>query len=255
MRRFFITQHPTFGSYANPIKNRIEKSPYYYWWLALTLNDDYVELCSNPSSNRFKTNRVIQKVYEDFGDVRYEGDKHLAFTKWWRSKANETETKGEYLFAEPISVNKVMLVDDREIAIQAVEDESSLLIRVPKNMRRKQIDVSIDRIFAKELEFEKGRQVRNPNRSNARYHLTKPIKIENLKASFDVYEIQRLALMNEEKVDNKKLAKAIGLKVERRVKDEAYDAAYEARIVSVAISRKKKLAIDAIANVVEGKFI
>ena len=45
------------------------------------------------------------------------------------------------------------------------------------------------------------------------------------------------------------------LKVERRVKDEAYDAAYEARIVSVAISRKKKLAIDAIANVVEGKFI
>ena len=34
-----------------------------------------------------------------------------------------------------------------------------------------------------------------------------------------------------------------------------YDAAYEARLVSVAISRKKKLAIDAIANVVEGKFI
>jgi len=45
------------------------------------------------------------------------------------------------------------------------------------------------------------------------------------------------------------------LKVERRVKDEAYDAAYEARIVSVVISRKKKLAIDAIENVIEGKFI
>ena len=36
------------------------------------------------------------------------------------------------------------------------------------------------------------------------------------------------------------------MKVERRVKDEAYGAPYEARIVSVAISRKKKLAIDAI---------
>ena len=70
-----------------------------------------------------------------------------------------------------------------------------------------------------------------------------------------IYEIQKIALMNGEKVDNKKLAKAIGLEVECRVKDEAYDAAYEARIVSVAISRKKKLAIDAIANVVEGKFI
>ena len=44
------------------------------------------------------------------------------------------------------------------------------------------------------------------------------------------------------------------MKVERRVKYEAYDAACEARMVSVAISRKKKLAIDAIANVVEGKF-
>ena len=28
--------------------------------------------------------------------------------------------------------------------------------------------------------------------------------------------------MNEENLDNKKLAKAIGLKIERRVKDEAY---------------------------------
>ena len=36
--------------------------------------------------------------------------------------------------------------------------------------------------------------------------------------------------MNDVKVDNKKLAMTIGLKVERRVKDEAYDAAYEARI-------------------------
>ena len=172
-----------------------------------------------------------------------------------RSKVNETETRGEYLFAEPISVSKVMLIDTKDTAIEAVEDESSLLIRIPKNIRRKQIDIAIDRIFAKELEFERGRQVRNPNRSNARYSLTKPIKIENLKASFDVYQIQRLAQTNGEKVDNKKLAKAIGLKVERRVKDEAYDAAYQSRIVSVAISRKKKLAIDAIANVVNGIFV
>ena len=256
MRRYFITQHPTFGSYANPIRSKIETSPYFFWWLALTLNDEYVSLCESVSvQQKTQTDKQINQVYEDFGDVRYEEDKHLAFTKWWRSKANDTEIKGEFLFAEAISVSKVMLVDDRDTAIQAVEDESSLLIRVPKNIRRKQIDKAIDRMFAKEMEFEKGRQVRNPNRSNARYHLTKPIKIENLKASFYVYEIQRLAIMNDEKVDNKKLAKAIGLKVERRVKDEAYDAAYEARIVSVAISRKKKLAIDAIANVVEGKFI
>ena len=35
MRRYFITQHPTFGSYAKPIRSKIETSPYFYWWLAL----------------------------------------------------------------------------------------------------------------------------------------------------------------------------------------------------------------------------
>ena len=185
MRRYFISQYPTFGSFANPTKWKIEQSPYFYWWLALTLSGDYVALCKNPSANRFETNETIKHVYNDFGDVRYEGDLHIAFTKWWRSKVNETETRGEYLFAEPISISKVMLIDAKDTAIEALEDESSLLIRIPKNIRRKQIDIAIDRIFSKELEFERGRQVRNPNRSNARYSLTKPIKIENLKASFN----------------------------------------------------------------------
>ena len=40
-------------------------------------------------------------------------------------KINDTETRGEYLFAEPITVNKVTLVDDRDTAIQSADDESS----------------------------------------------------------------------------------------------------------------------------------
>ena len=59
---------------------------------------------------------------------------------------------------------------------------------------------------------------------------------------------------NDEKVSNYKLAKAVGLKVGSRTTDEAYDKAYEHRKISVAVTRKKKTAIDAISNVVEGKF-
>ena len=147
----------------------------------------HIELCNNPSANRFKTNNDILKVYKDFGDVRYEGDKYIAFTKWWRSKVNDTETRGEYLFAET-TINKVMLVEDRETAIQSADDESSLLIRIPKALTRRQIDMSIERIFAKEMTFERGRQTRNPTRSNARYSLTNPIKVETCKMEFDVYE-------------------------------------------------------------------
>ena len=168
MRRYFITQHPTFGSYAKPIRSKIETSPYFFWWLALTHNSDYIELCNNPSANRFKTNNDILKVYKDFGDVRYEGDKYIAFTMWWRSKVNDTETRGEYLFAEPTTINKVMLIEDRDTAIQSADDESSLLIRIPKALTRRQIDMSIERIFSKEMTFEKGRQTRNPTRNPTR---------------------------------------------------------------------------------------
>ena len=96
MRRFFISQHPTFGSFANPISSLIEKSPYYFWWLALTLNKYYLSFCENPkilfildSSNKntdiYNINE-IEKVYKDFGDVRYVGCKYQAFTKWWNKK-------------------------------------------------------------------------------------------------------------------------------------------------------------------------
>jgi len=256
MRRFFITKHPTFGSYANPIASKIEKSPYFYWWLALTLNTDYVEICNNPSSSRFKTNDSILQVYRDFGDVRYEGDKYVAFTKWWRSKVSDGETRGEYLFAEAPTPNKVVLIEDRDVAIQAVEDESSLLIRIPKSLTRKQIDVAIERIFSKEMTFERGRQTRNPTRSNARYKLSKPISVETYKMAFDIYEM----LLNKErsnvKLSNYVIAKRVGLAVTRKentLKGQEMTVADERRTISVAVTRKKKTAIDAIRNVAEGK--
>jgi len=257
MRRYFITQHPTFGSYAKPIRSKIETSPYFFWWLALTHNSDYIELCNNPSANRFKTNNDILKVYKDFGDVRYEGDKYIAFTKWWRSKVNDTETRGEYLFAEPTTINKVMLIEDRDTAIQSADDESSLLIRIPKALTRRQIDMSIERIFSKEMTFERGRQTRNPTRSNARYKLSKPISVETYKMAFDVYEM----LLNKErsnvKLSNYVIAKRVGLVVKRKeetLKEQAMTVADERRTISVAVTRKKKMAVDAIRNVAEGKF-
>lgn len=178
----------------------------------------------------------------------------IAFTQWWRSKVSDTETRGEYLFSEPLTVNAVMLVEVKEIAIQAVDDKSSLLIRIPKALTRKQIDMSIGRIFTKEMTFERGRQTRNPNRSNARYSLSNPIKVETYKMAFDVYEQILLAESDGEKVSNYKLAKVVGLKVGSRTTDEVYDKAYEHRKISVAVTRKKKTAIDATINVVDGKF-
>ena len=43
------------------------------------------------------------KVYEDFGDVRYEGDRYVAIVKWWNAKLTDGETKGAYLFTETLT--------------------------------------------------------------------------------------------------------------------------------------------------------
>lgn len=255
-KRFFITQHPTFGSYANPIKSKIEKSPYFYWFKALTLNDDYVEYCANPSNNRFKTNDSIHQVYKDFGDVRHEGCVYLAFTKWWIEKIDELDTRGTYLFAEPFTGTKVEIVTDSGDATNAANDESVLLIRIPKIINRKRIDEAIDRILASEMQFERGRKVRNPSRSNARYHLSKPVKVESLKEAFEVYELERDAKINGTKISNLKLAKAVGIEVQQKKTDEqAQDYSYQSELINTKVWRRKKLAKDAIANVIKGKFV
>ena len=55
-------------------------------------------------------------------------------------------------------------------------------------------------------------------------------------------------------MDNYNLAKQVGLEVEQRNTEEEWDVAYERRVVSVAVSRKKKVAVDAINSVVNGVF-
>ena len=257
MKRFFISQHPTFGSYKNPVAYKVEQSPYYFWWLALTLNEEYLELCAAASKGIKVKDSPIHKVFADFGDVRYDGDKYKAFANWWRRKANDTETMGEYLFAEPVAATKVMLVDDAEAAKQSADDASSLLINIPKNLTRKQIDKALDNIFRKELSFERGRQTRNPARSNARYSLTKPAKAESLKSAFDIIEAEREALAIGKKLSNVQLADKVGLQVEISKATRAEQdglAEYEIYLLSTTVSRKKKLAQTAIAYAAKGIF-
>ena len=223
----------------------------------MTLNEEYLELCAAASEVIKSKHSPIHKVFADFGDVRYEGDKHKAFANWWRSKANDTETMGEYLFAEPVAATKVMLVNDAVVASRCASDASSLLIDIPKNLTRKQIDKALDNIFRKELSFKKGRQTRNPTRSNARYSLSKPAKAHSLKSAFDIIEAEREALTIGKKLSNVQLADKVGLKVEISQATRAEQdglAEYEIYLLSTTVSRKKKLAKTAIGDAAAGIF-
>lgn len=99
-------------------------------------------------------------MYEDFGDVRYEGDRYVAFAKWWNAKLANGETKGAYLFAEPLTEMKVEVVEDIDTAERLIADEDELLIRVSKGMKRTHIDKTLNRIFKNILSLRRvGRHV------------------------------------------------------------------------------------------------
>ena len=55
-------------------------------------------------------------------------------------------------------------------------------------------------------------------------------------------------------MNNYALAKQVGIEVKQRNTEEEWDIAYKRRVVSVAVSRKKKVAVDGIKSVVEGVF-
>ena len=53
---------------------------------------------------------------------------------------------------------------------------------------------------------------------------------------------------------NFKATKALGIKVESKIEDEVKDISYERGVISVAVTRKKKTATDAIGNAGKGIF-
>lgn len=238
MKRYFISHAPRFGSYENPVHWKIEQSPYFFWWLALTYN---------PSHKPTFVDDAANQVWRDFGDVSFHGDKHLGFTKWWLGKVDGGERRGEYLFAEPLSGTSTGLVKNLDEARSALEDSTSILVRVTLGGQRKFIDATLDRIIRKHGVFERGRNVKNPTRSNARYSLSKPVQIDALQRVFKVYALK------DENPDfaNYDVYKRIGYKLERYEFEELNE--YRRRI-STLVSRDYGAAKRMVENAAKGQF-
>jgi len=244
MLRFFISPHPTVGSYANPIKFKVEESPYFWWWYALTLNDDYRKLCQIHAEGaplqdaHTEKEIVMRRVFSDFEDIQYEGCRFKAFAAWWRNRVNTNETRGVYLFAEPYDDTRVEIIDNVEDAKTALLDANSVLLNIPLNLKRKYIDKDIHRILKRHLPMTKGRTVRNPKLSQARYSLSKPAVPSALKKAFDVFDTKRQAQQSGEKADNVEVAKRAKLSYNERTKtDKVSTEANRRRTISIIVSR------------------
>lgn len=249
MRRYFISRHPTFGTYKDPVPFKVESSPYYWWWYALTLNEDYASACRNGGVGG-------EKLYADFGDILYEGSRYFAFCCWWRERVNTLEQRGAYLFAEPVLPGKsVSIVHDLEFAENAIADSNRLLVSIPLDAQRKHIELRLNNILKKHLKPEAGRLVRSVKKSQARYCMHKPVVPSALKKCFDLYDAKRQAAVNKETVSNFELTKRVGLKVQEREKeDEINTVENYRRTVSATVSRYISQAENMIANAGLGKF-
>jgi hypothetical protein len=237
MKRYFISHAPRFGSYKAPVQWKVEQSPYYFWWLAY----------SYAVENRASIDDVDEQVWMDFGQVKRGVDKHLAFTQWWIERVTKDERRGEFLFAEPLTGAKTHVVASVSQAENALQGNSNILISININEQRRFIDASIDRILRKYASFEKGRSVKNPKRSNARYSLSKPVQVEALARYFRIFELKE----GEPEISNYEVFKRLRLKAEKQEVESVGD--YRRRI-STLVSRDYGFAKRMVANVGKGIF-
>ena len=120
----------------------------------------------------------------------------------------------------------------------ALSDVNSLLLSIPLNLKRKYIDKDINRILKKRQKLVKGRTLRNPKLSKARYSLSKPCVPNALKKAFDVYDAKLQAKQRGEKVGNFEIGKCAKLVYSERVKtDEVPSEANRRRTISILVSR------------------
>ena len=158
------------------------------------------------------------------------------------------------MFAEAIDGKKIEVISSMDAAQAVIEADDELLIRISKTARRQHIFTKLKEIILREVEFETGRKVRDLKQSTARYSPSNAITIHNLQLAFRIYLLTKQYEEQGEKVKNFELAKEVGLEVEQRNSDEAWDDAYHKRVLSVAVSRKRKTAQQAIENVARGIF-
>jgi hypothetical protein len=257
----FLSPWPTFGSYKNPVAFRVEASPYFWWWYALTLNDDYLAVCDS-EGNTDRVSKVygkdqraqIARVYADFGDVRYEGSRYIAFAQWWTRKIDGSATRGVYLFAEPALDARVMQLEDSEAFEHAIQS-GYVVVQIPRGLQRKYADKVLDRILKKELQAKKGRTASLPKNSQARYHLDRPLQAKALKKMFDLFDLDKKQNTLGSKSTRAAMAKRVNLVHRPRAQDNSVtDVKVVERTMTIEVSRYIGNARKLIQNAALGRF-
>jgi hypothetical protein len=200
------------------------------------------------------------KVYEDWGDVRYDGDRYRAFCDWWRERVNTNEQRGAYLFAEPLRGTWTRVLTDEADMHSAWGDDAQIVIALPIHQTRHHAHKSLTRIVRKHIAEQKGRAVSDPRSSKARYHLNTAVQPRALKLAFDIWDLRNDCAVDSipQRIPktlphNVRIARAVGLKYKAR-SGEAASKADEHRNLSTQVARYLRTACSIISNAAVGTF-
>ena len=179
---FSTRKHPVFGrggtySEDNPPEG-VTRSPFYWWFKFLQLNDDY------QNAVKGKKSKVSKQIAKDFGDVR-----NMNFKAWWVKRVD--------LFAEP-QLNYPMRIATTIEEIAPFNDKEVINLVVPLNWT----NVGIKRSFARVIDKLVPKEVR-PKRvegapptkkiikTEAEYKIGRKWSISGFEYAYKVYVIKR----------------------------------------------------------------
>lgn len=175
MKVRFLADAPNFGTKNKPAKLSLQtRSPYYWWWVYLRRNEDYLKCCENGGKGK------CAKLYKDFGDVR-EDD----FKKWWKEKGVE-------LFSEKhVSEGGDMVLmelTDKSQWNESWNSDKVLVVAMPLTSSKRYLQSRFNALLKKRHTTKRGRQYKTFDESSAKYPLAKNYTIRNLETTLAVYD-------------------------------------------------------------------
>ena len=175
MKVRFLADAPNFGTKNKPAKLSLQtRSPYYWWWVYLRRNEDYIKCCENGGKGKYA------KLYKDFGDVREDN-----FKKWWKEKGVE-------LFSEKhVSEGGDMVLmelTDKSQWSDAWTLDKVLVVAMPLSSSKRYLQSRFNALLKKRHTTKRGRQYKAFEESSAKYPLAKNYTIRNLETTLAVYD-------------------------------------------------------------------
>lgn len=175
MKVRFLADAPNFGTKNKPAKISLQtRSPYYWWWVYLRRNEDYLKCCENGGKGKFA------KLYKDFGDVREDN-----FKGWWKEKGVE-------LFSEKhVSEGGDMVLMELTNKSQwneAWTSDKVLVIAMPLTSSKRYLQSRFNALLKRRHTTKRGRQYKTFEESSAKYPLAKNYTIRNLETTLAVYD-------------------------------------------------------------------